>query len=209
MKYSIHRCLAELKLLDSRITKATYDLTSIGQIKNSSKTEYATRLNEEDFKNAAKSKYDSLKTMIERRAFIKEAIVNSNANTIITIADKQYTVATAIEKKSSIHYEEELLSLLRTQYNRILADVKRKNDEMERNLDNQISSMLGGDSAKNSDNISSFAEAYRKQNGWEVLDPLNIKEIIDKMDLDINNFKNEIDYVLSTSNAITEIEMPE
>ena len=147
-------------------------------------------------------------TDINRRKQIKEAVVNSNAKTIVTIAGKEYTVASAIERKKSIKYEEELLHQLRVQYSNSLRTVNDNNERMENNLDKQISQMVGSDNSKN-DDISTFAEFYRKQNGYTLLDPLKLKDKIDILEKEIQDFNSEVDCVLSESNAITMVEIQE
>lgn len=209
--YSIHRGLGELKLLDSKINKATVSSTKyVGYKKNSADGENATLLTEEKFEAMVKSNLDSVMALIERRKEIKEAIVNSNARTEVTIGKKKYTVASAIERKSSIQYEKNLLMTLKRQYEEAVSQVTLKNDSMEMKLDIQVSQMLGGEkNAKNNDNIANFSEMYRNQNGWKVCDPLNISNVIKVMEREIEEFETEVDYVLSTSNAITEIEISE
>ena len=85
MQYSIHRCLTELKLLDDKINKAVYK-RFIGYKKNSANGEYNTHDSDEDFTKLVQSNYDTVIAYINRRKQIKEAVVNSNAKTIVTIA---------------------------------------------------------------------------------------------------------------------------
>lgn len=207
MQYSIHRCLTELKLLDDKINKAVYK-RFIGYKKNSANGEYNTHDSDEDFTKLVQSNYDTVIAYINRRKQIKEAVVNSNAKTIVTIAGKEYTVASAIERKKSIKYEEELLHQLRVQYANSLRTVNDNNERMENNLDKQISQMVGSDNSKN-DDISTFAEFYRKQNGYTLLDPLKLKDKIDILEKEIQDFNSEVDCVLSESNAITMVEIQE
>lgn len=207
MQYSIHRCLTELKLLDDKINKAVHK-NFIGYKKNSANGEYNTHDSEEDFTKLVQSNYDTVIAYINRRKQIKEAVVNSNAKTIVTIAGKEYTVASAIERKASIEYEEELLHQLRVQYANSLRTVNDNNERMENNLDKQISQMVGSDNSKN-DDISTFAEFYRKQNGYTLLDPLKLKDKIDILEKEIQDFNSEVDCVLSESNAITMVEIQE
>lgn len=207
MKYSIHRCLAELKLLDDKINKAT-NKRFIGFRKNSATGEYNTHETDSDFAKLVQSNYDSAMAYINRRKLFKEAIVNSNANTLVTIGGKEYTVASAIERKESISYEENLLYQLKIQYANALRTVNENNDRMEGNLDKQISQMVGSDNSKN-DDITTFAEFYRKQNGYTLLDPLKIKDKLDVLEKEIQDFKSEVDCVLSESNAITLVEIPD
>lgn len=207
MKYSIHRCLAELKLLDSKINKAI-NKKFIGFKKNSANGEYNTHETDADFEKLVQSNYDTVMAYINRRKLFKEAIVNSNAVTVVVIGGKEYTVASAIERKEAISYEENLLYQLKIQYANSLRIVNENNDKMENNLDKQISQMVGSDNSKN-DDIATFAEFYRKQNGYTLLDPLKIKDKLDKLEKEIEDFKSEVDCVLSESNAITLVEIAE
>ena len=54
--------------------------------------------------------------MIKRRNQIKSAIIASNAVTMVEVAGVRMTVAEAIDKKSSIGYEKELLARLSEQF---------------------------------------------------------------------------------------------
>ena len=180
MKMSIHRALAELKTLDSRIKKAT-DKKFIGCKKLSAKKEAKTNLTPNDFKKEVIGNYDSVIALIRRRNKIKEAVVNSNATTMVEIGGKIYTVASAIERKESIEYEKNLLIELKLQYNNILATVNRLNDKVEEQLEKKIDAMVGAENAsKNVELVESFSKQYRELNAYEVLDYLNLKELIDK-----------------------------
>ena len=52
-----------------------------------------------------------------------------------------------------------------------------------------------------------WSNVYRKQNEWKVIDPIGIISEIEKLELDIDEFLTEVDYALSTSNAITIIDV--
>ena len=77
VKYSIHRALAELKLLDKRITK-TIDNLKVVTYKKGNKLEY--NITEEEFKAVVEADMQSVKDLITRRKEIKEKIVKSKAN---------------------------------------------------------------------------------------------------------------------------------
>lgn len=206
-RYSIHRALKELKTLDSRIQRAIEYRDYIGRKKNSSNKVEGTGYTVEEFKEAVKSNYQSILDLIKRRNTIKQRIVLSNAKTIVSVGGKEYTVAEAIERKTSIEYDKDLLAKLKSQYNNNLAVVTRNNEKMESSLDNQIANMLGSDSNKNSENVKLFSESYRQQNGWDIVNPLGLFDIIMELEKEIEDFEAEIDYVLSESNAITTIEI--
>ena len=62
------------------------------------------------------------------------------------------------------------------------------------------------DSNKSKD-LSGFTEIYRQQHCWEVIDGINIENKIKELQTEIEDFKTNIDYILSESNAITQIEI--
>ena len=208
MKYSIHRGLGELKTLEKRINKEINSARFIGFKKNSATKEYNTGLVSEEFQTQAKSKLDSVRDLIDRKKKFKEAIVNSNAITKVIVGTEEMTVASAIERKESIQYEKQLLEQMVTQYNQAITTVQKQNDKVENAIDEKVSVMLGGENAsKNSDMVKTFGENYRKENGWDVINPLELKAIIDKLDYSITTFDNEVDVILSESNATTFIEI--
>lgn len=208
MKYSIHRSLGELKTLEKRINKEISSARFIGFKKNSATKEYNTGLVSEEFQTQAKSKLDSVRDLIDRKKKFKEAIVNSNAITKVIVGTEEMTVASAIERKESIQYEKQLLEQMVTQYNQAITTVQKQNDKVENAIDEKVSVMLGGENAsKNSDMVKTFGENYRKENGWDVINPLELKAIIDKLDYSITTFDNEVDVILSESNATTFIEI--
>lgn len=207
MKMSIHRALGELKTLDKRIRKEIENTIFIGAKKKSSNTEYKTRTSIVDFNNNVNSSIQSINDLILRRKEIKEAIVNSNANTFVTIGDNKMTVASAIERKTSIGYDKFLLSKIKEQYALIVGFVEENNEEVECDLSSKIDNMLNANDKNNINGIEEFSKAYRNSNSWEVIDPIDLKSLIDKLEKEITIFENEVDVVLSESNATTFIEV--
>ena len=99
MKMSIHRALGELKTLEKRINKEISNGNFIGIKMGSSNKDYNTKENVENFNKMVKENLQSINDLIKRRKTIKELIVQSNANTIVEIANNKMTVASAIERK--------------------------------------------------------------------------------------------------------------
>ena len=207
MRYSIHRSLGELKTLDKKIRKKIGNTKFIGLKKESANKEYNTGLTVEEFELDVKSSFESTRALIERRKKFKEAIVNSNAVTYVTIAGTEMTVASAIERKDSIQYEKDLLIQLSSQYGVVTSSVTRHNDSVEQSIDEKINVLLAGDATKNKDMAEAFGENYRKSNNWSVIDPLGLKAVIEKLEKDITDFENEVDVILSESNATTFIDI--
>jgi hypothetical protein len=196
----VTRGLAELKLLDSRINKKIFGNQFVSAYKKSSgKIDGAVAF--QDFEKNVQSNFASIIDLIERRKKIKEAIVKSNANTIVEINNKKMTVASAIERKESIQYEKNLLEEFQTQFSQAKSQMNKYNDEMYEKLDELLMVSFGKDGKQKVD--ESEIKSYIEQNEWVLADPLKIEGKIKQLEEDIDGFLREVDYVLSISNATT------
>ena len=204
---SIARGLAELKLLHGRIERAISGANLISSYKKSAK-----KINNIDtpaeFSEKAEASYQSINDLIERRKKIKSAIVASNAITMIKIADKEMTVANAIERKESISYEMSLLAHMENQYRNSLANCQRANDMVQIKLDELLLTTLGkeGKQKATTDEVEAISKPYLEQNQHEILDVLKLGDKIKDLKESIEKFNSEVDFVLSESNVITKIE---
>lgn len=200
MEISITRALTELKTLDKRITKKISGSTFIsfsGQFQQPN--EYA---------KTAPAQYQSIQDLVRRRKDIKSRIIISNANTDVKICDTIMTVAEAIETKSSIKHQKNLLAQMKQQYGNMNLTVERANENVRRDLENKTSrgtdkEVLGGES------LIGFSEKYMKMHGVSLYDPLGLGKKIEDLENYITEFDNQIDYILSESNARTMIIIPE
>lgn len=209
VQYSINRALGELKLLEKRINKAMENGTFIDYKKDSADKTRLSNLKPEELEKLAIESLQSINDLIARKKEIKDKIVESNAKTYVTVNNVKMTVAAAIERKSSIMYDKMLLTVMKKQYEDALVLVNSENNTMERKLDLQLNQMAGSEADKKSDAMLTFAQGYRNQNQWSLVDPLNLKAKIDELEKSIDGFEAEVDYVLSTSNAITTIDINE
>ena len=91
---SLHRALSELKTLDKRIHKQIDDSKFVG-VKHKNKKVNLFQ-DEKEFIREAKADYQSIIDLITRKQKIKKAIVEANANTKVTVAGKEMTIADAI-----------------------------------------------------------------------------------------------------------------
>lgn len=206
MEMSITRGLAELKLLSSRVERSIIDSSFIVANKKSAK-----KVNNvytiAEFINNAKSTYQSITDLIERRKEIKSAIVDSNAKTMVTISGKTMSVAEAIERKDSIKFEKLLLENMIKQYNSSVVLANRQNEIVQTKLDELLLVTFGKENKqKTSDSeIAMISNPYLEQNEWELINPLSLHEKIESMKREIEEFENECDFILSESNTITKI----
>lgn len=204
MEISITRALKELTLLDKRILDAISNSVFIGCAKKSS-AKINNTYTRDEFEKLVISNYDSIQSLINRRVEIKSKIVESNASTKVVIADKEYTVASAIEAKSLIEYKKALLSKLEQQFRHASATVSKENEK----IDDKVYQMLkdAGSDENNTPDLGedSYITKYRNTHEFDLVNPIKIHEKITMLRNEIEDFENEVDFVLSESNAITKI----
>lgn len=200
VKYNLHRALAEKKMLEKRINNILSSFEPVGTKKGSDSKVYESKINVEDFGKNVRAKYQQIQDLIYNYNSLDKAIVLSNAATKVVIGDKEYTVADAIKRKDNIDFEQDLLRQMKSSYSRGLQNVNNRNQEVERRLDEQTINMEKQDKEQ-------WSNVYRKQNEWSLIDPIGISDEIEKLETEINEFLTEVDYALSTSNAITIVEV--
>ena len=205
-KMTITRALAELKLLDSRITKSINQATFCAYKKRSDKVVTKLNLTVEEFEKIVKSTTASIQALIERRDKIKDLVVLSNATTKVRICDKEYSVASAIERKNSIKYEKELLERMKRNLLDVTTQITMQDSKIEKTIDEMNLVYVGKDN-KNSNSMMELNKTYRENNEYCMVDPISIQNTISKMTLDIENFETEVDFILSESNSTTYIEL--
>ncbi len=206
-KITVTEGLNELKLYDSKITKGVNSSKFCGATKKSS--DKVWNINREDFNERAKASYQSDIDLIKNRNTLKSAIVYSNAITMIKVADKEMTRAEAIERKKSICYEKVLLKEMKQQYALAVDTVNKENKKVDEKVDNLILTLVGKDSDKKLSPADQEAieKPYRETNEFEIIDPINLLEKIEKLESEIDKFESNVDSALVLSNATTFIEL--
>lgn len=205
-KISITEALNELKLYDSKITKAISNAKLTGATKKS-----ATKVgvvSKDEFVERAKASYQSVTDLIANRNALKSAIVKSNAITEVTINGKTMTVAEAIERKNSIEYDENLLLEMKRQYATDTMTVDKENKKVDAKVDDLIQTLVGKDSDKkiSKEDQENIERPYREKNEFEFIDPIGIFDKMLDLEEEIDGFKSEVDTRLVLSNATTFIE---
>ena len=153
-KMTVHKALAELKLLDDRITKAISE--GIYCVANKHSNEKIDGISIDDYKKRIQGSYDKTTDLIKRRNSIKRAVVLSNAVTKVMIADKEYTVAEAIEMKNhGVEFDSKLLNEMRLHYQMSQVQIKKQNgDDLEERANQYVTAIYGNKEGKtNTDDI--------------------------------------------------------
>lgn len=200
---TVHKALAELKILDSRIGDAILSGDFVITKKNNQDTVKGKTA--EQYKTKATESYQKASDLIRRRNAIKNAVVVSNANTTVKIGDAEYTVVEAIEKKNhGMDYYVQLRDVLRQQFAKQKADLEKHNASLQQKAEQFVTGLMGGKDVKtDSAEFSNAVDTYIKSNTMTLLDPLGIEKKIEELDDMINTFLPEVDAALSVSNAVT------
>ena len=203
-KMTIHRALSELKLIDSKIDKkiSRFSGATLANHKGETMMVVGTK---DDWIKSNKEIFQSVQDLIKRKTKIKTAIVKSNAETEVTIADEIMTVADAITMKDFITSKQQLLDIMDRQDVTIRANANKHNSEVDIRA-KEVAERAAGGEGSNADNINKVAEMYKENNSVQVVyfDD-NFGQIKEELETSIIDFQSEVDAVLSESNATTEI----
>lgn len=209
-KMNVHKALTELKMLDKRISSAIDDEFTRYCLANKASNK---KINGDDittYQDAVKSHYQSVIDLMKRRIVIKQAVVKSNAETVVEVAGQKYTVAEAIEMKNhGLEHKEKLHAILSQDYSEAMQTCNRANLGLEDKARQYILSLYG-ESEKSGTKNQDHEEEIRKYidaNTYSIIDPIDVKSIMDELREEIDSFMTEVDAALSTSNAVTMIEI--
>lgn len=202
---TVHKALAELKILDSRIGNAILSGDFVITKKNNQDTVKGKTA--EQYKVKATEAFQKASDLILRRNAIKNAVVISNAKTTVRIGDNEYTVAEAIEKKNhGMDFYIQLRDVLRQQFAKQKSELEKHNASLQQKAEQFVTGLMGGKEVKtDSTEFTTAVDTYIKSNTMTLLDPLGIEKKIEELDDMINSFLPEVDAALSVSNAITTI----
>lgn len=207
-KMTIHRSLAELKLIDSKIEKAIsiIEPTGVMQIGKPVNNFYK----KEDFEADVKSKFQSVQDLIDRKHKIKSAIVKANSVTNVEISGVQMTIADAINFRTVINFKKNLIATLIKKHNAVKSKAIVENEKINTiSLENAkiMIGKQGDDKVKATDaDVRAIIEPFIKRNEYLLVDPLNVEDLIEKLQKEVDGFELEVDAVLSEINAITILE---
>lgn len=206
-KITITRALTELKLLDARIIKLTGSAKFVDLFQNKRDIVLINNMTKEVFETKAKASMQSIEDLIKRREKIKSAIMLSNAVTSVEIGRKKYFVIEAISRKTSINYEVNLLQRMKHEITNAKHQVDQQKPQLDQNVKELVEKNLGGDKKPSKEDYDVISDPFLKANKLNIIDPCGVEKRIDEMDEKIDNFLAEVDFVLSESNAKTEIEV--
>jgi hypothetical protein len=209
MKMSITRALVELKNLNDRIVRAVsegkYVAVSVGSNLHQKVPGFVSP---EAATAAITGSFDKVEQLISNRQKIKSAIVLSNARTTVELVGKSMTVAEAIEMKSTLDFRKDYMLALRQQLHTANQQVEKQNTALEATIDSLLTTLYGSEKAKiSADDAANVSKPQRDQKQATLFDPVSIAKKMEVLQAEIDVLTSEVDFVLSESNAKTEIEV--
>lgn len=209
-KISITRALTLLKGLtekiDTAIVGGVFVSAAVGE-KN--RSEVAIK----DLAARVQGSHDKVTALLANRNAIKAAIVNSNAATKITFRGKEITVAEAIEQRTSS--KAVLSKYLLTMVSQLAAanNLVERSEAAVRDAVNRAEQTIYGrestvSNSEREEEMNLVRDAQRRMHGGQLVDPAGLQKKIDEVREHITDLDNELDALLSESNAKTLIDAP-
>jgi hypothetical protein len=198
---SVTQALAEIKLTRSRMENAL-DQTVFIKLKKKRDMMDVARFSKE-----AVSSFQSYTDLVKRYNTLKSAIVQSNAVTTVRIAGNVYTVADAVERKRTVEFDKQLLTVLRTQYDKVKTEYDQHMITEQARVERLVTTELSKDNKTNVDVVNQLTETFLAQNRAEIVDPLGLADQIRDLKRSIEEFETQVDWVLSESNGKTLIQI--
>jgi hypothetical protein len=201
-KMTLHRGLSELKLIDSKIEKQIQEIDPVGIFQKDKLVN--NFIKKEDFEAAAKSKFDSINSLIKRKQKIKSAIVLANAQTRLKIGEKEMSIADAITYKTLIVCKKKLIVALQAKLQSSLSVLNKNNELVQKNIQAILEATFGKENVKvASTDMDNVRKPYVEANEFHLLDPLEVTKKLESLQTEISNFESEVDSTLSEVNATT------
>ena len=90
-------------------------------------------------------------------------------------------------------------------YFSVMNEINTNNYTVEENAH----ALFGKPSENKKDEVNriEMIKTYIDLNRWEIIDPINLKELKETLNKEVEDFLAEVDSVLTESNAVTEIEI--
>ena len=196
---TIHRALSELKLINKRIASGLTQQVIGSKVKIDAEVLGMTAV---DFEAKLVGNLQSVRKLIENKSKLKAAIEKSNAETLVKINGKEMTVTEALTiKNHTLKDLNDLYTTLKRLHFSFNDNVNRLNTDIKAKADQYALSMFQGVSSISPEKVANVKSEYITSREYEVVDPNKLPEVIETIEKEIDGFTNEIDYVLSESNA--------
>ena len=224
MKYTLHRALTLKKTTADRIMKEINNATFIAVCQGKKNTINGVPV--EKVAQDITSSYQKIEQLISNYWELKRGILRANAgiteNTIVKKVGipsctfcQEFTIAELIaasdeifgNKKHSEAFMAKLLKVIKMAYLDALNKVERQHERVESNIRDYLSKAATADKGLTAEEIKQRSDMFHEDGDYSLVDPLNLKELIEKLSAQIEDFKVSADAILSEQNALTTIDV--
>ena len=204
---TLSEALSDKKNLSKEITKKTVKVADTLTIVVGDNAPKGFK-DQTEYKATIKSKHQSIVETIEHLDKISRAIAKTNANTIITIGNLEMTIAEMLTyEKTILPLKAQLLEKLTSEYNNVTKNHQLALDIYQNSLNTYIQEMFSKreKSSIKHEETKAAQEQYEQNNKPKLVDPLDIKKVIDELQNEIETFEREVDKKKTLINATTKI----
>lgn len=204
---TVHQALVELKTLEGRFGDLLGAFESCRADRHSNQK--VAGVSKEIYKQnnaAAKQRFDDL---TRRYMAIKEAVVVSNSVTKITVLGEEMTMAIAIWRKDKgLNIRKQYLRKLASEYDQAQRILDRENGEsLQQKATQYAQNMFSGRENIDVDQVERLKKEYLSANTFDLIDNIGTLKQIEETQTYLDKFFAEVDGAISTSNALTTLEI--
>lgn len=214
VSYTLTRALSTLKSLDTQIASyfSAEKRILVSVLQGDAERTSFPGMDKAQLKNRIQSDIDGIEGLLERRRILKSAIVTKNATTKLTICEKEYSIAEAIELKKLVPLKEAVLKQYRQQYAAMQAFVNDADSKMENRRNELIKvQTVEGASPEEREKIATFVSKQVEADfRVKAFDPMDLPKRIVSLEEEIRTIRLELDVKLSELNSTTvlDVEFP-
>jgi hypothetical protein len=218
---TIHRALALKKTTEERISNEIVNAKYIEIRQGKKGTIKGDPV--EKVESNIRASFDKINQLISNYGRLKAAILQSNAGVRsipedlhkVTVAGKDYTMAELISASDEIYgnkkhrnaFKAFLLTAMKNAYADATRRIETQHERIESDIKDYLAKAAATDKGMTSDEIKKRSDMFHEDGDYVLVDPLNLKEAIEKLEAEIKTFRADCDATMSEQNALTTIEV--
>jgi len=202
-----------VKKICDKIRKASFTETK----KHNEEKVMERRVTQKEFEKEARSSYQQIIDLIHWYDKVDQAILRSNAETIIETSYGAMSIANALALRSRLNcsnaydsdsnFEGNLMMKLQEELNEKIRVMEQKNKGLQNTAETMRLSILGKDTKTKDETPLKVVDVYVQKNTTELIDPLNVRKKINELNERRETILNELDTKIKVSNATTFVEI--
>lgn len=202
-----------VKKICDKIRKASFTETK----KHNEEKVMERRVTQKEFEKEARSSYQQIIDLIHWYDKVDQAILRSNAETMIETSYGTMSIANALALRSRLNcsnaydsdsnFEGNLMMKLQEELNEKIRVMEQKNKGLQNTAETMRLSILGKDTKTKDETPLKVVDVYVQENTTELIDPLNVRKKINELNERRETILNELDTKIKVSNATTFVEI--